>query len=35
MTIVGLNLLDIEIVEVIVVKIERAGIEVVDSGGVV
>ena len=35
MTIAGLNLLDIEIVEVIVVEIERAGIEAVDSDGVV
>ena len=31
----GLDLLDIEIVEVIVVEIEGAGIEAVDSGGVV
>ena len=35
MTIVGLDLLDIEIVEVIVVEIEGAGIEVVDGGGVI
>ena len=33
--IVELNLLDIEIVEVIVVEIEGAGIEAVDSGGIV
>ena len=35
MTIAGLDLLDIEIVEVIVVEIEGAGIEAVDGGGVV
>ena len=34
-TIAGLDLLDIEIVEVIVVEIEGAGIEAVDDGGVV
>ena len=33
--IAGLDLLDIEIVEVIVVEIEGAGIEAVDSSGVV
>ena len=33
--IVGLDLLDIEIVEVIVVEIEGAGIEAVDGGGVI
>ena len=33
--IVGLDLLDIEIVEVIVVEIEGAGIEAIDSGGVI
>ena len=35
MTIAGLDLLDIEIVEVIVVEIEGAGIEAIDGDGVV
>ena len=34
-TIAGLDLLDIEIIEVIVVEIEGAGIEAVDGGGVI